>query len=109
MQTCSAKVLEEIENRPGTWKSLRVGVFRVEGEAEEQVGEYIRNYPSLLHTFCYFRQDGREYALYSPDYTATRILELPSCRDLGGEERNQCGFCPADYFVPTYVVREYFD
>ena len=24
-------------------------------------------------------------ALFAPDYMATRIMELPSCRDLGGE------------------------
>jgi hypothetical protein len=32
-----------------------------------------------------FMQDGRWFALYTPDYAATRIMELPSCKDLGTE------------------------
>lgn len=103
----SAAVVRTIENAPGTWNSIEVGVFRGEGEAREQVGAYVRNYSDLFRTFFPFRADGREYALYSRDYTATRIMELPSCSDLGGEERSSGGFCPVDYYVPCYVEREY--
>jgi hypothetical protein len=103
----TAAVLRKIENAPGTWNSIEVGVFRADGERHEQVGAYIRNYPTLFRTFCAFRVDGRDYALYSGDYTATRVMELPSCRDIGGEERSGGGFCPVDYYVPCYVEREY--
>lgn len=101
-----AKQIAEIDNGPGSWKSARVGVFRIENGREEQVGEYERNYPTLFDTFRYFVKDGRDYALYSPDYTATRILELPSCKDIGGEEADLRGFCPREYFVPTYAEFE---
>jgi hypothetical protein len=97
-----AEVIAKVENRPGTWNSIRVGVFRSEAEKKEQVGEYVRNYPSLFETFCQFSKGGRDFALCSPDYTGTRIMELPSCKDIGGEERQAGGFCPVEYYVPTY-------
>jgi hypothetical protein len=34
-------------------------------------------------------------------------MELPSCRDIGGEEPHRVGFCPVDFFVPRYIDREY--
>lgn len=92
----SARVLDKIENRPGSWNSLRVGVF----DHNEQVGEYVRNYPSLYNTFCPFKQGDKWYALYSRDYTGTRVMSLPDCKDLGGEERAAHGFCPVDLYVP---------
>lgn len=106
MNIYTAEVLEKINNGPGRWNYLRVGVFRGEGDKREQVGEYIRNYSSLYSTFYAFKQNGREYALYSPHYTATRLMELPSCRDLGGEEPGGGGFCPVDFYVPSFVIRE---
>lgn len=102
----TAKVLEEIEYSPNSWQGLKIGVFRGEGETEEQIGEYERNYPSLFRTFSAFQKEGKDYALYSPDYTATRIMALPECKDIGGEERNSYGFCPVDFYVPSYVERE---
>lgn len=109
MITYLARVLEKVQNRPGTWNSIRVGVFRKESEEqedEEQIGSYLRNYPSLFRTFFPFRQGDKDYALYSPDYTATRVMELPSCRDIGGEKGNSYGFCPVDFYVPCYIERE---
>lgn len=81
----------------------RIGVYLVENGKEEFLGEYERNYSSLFNTFFPFHLNGKDLALYSADYTATRIMELPSCRDLGGEERDEMGFCPVDYFIPTYI------
>lgn len=101
--TYFARVVEEISTE---WGHLRVGVFRQADGVEEQVGEYERNYRSLLSTFAHFRADGRDLALYSPDYTCTRLMELPSCRDIGGEEPSAGGFCPVDYFVPYYIELE---
>ena len=104
-----AKVLEPIQNRPGTWNSLRVGIFQRTSEGKEpvisdsdiQIGEYVRNYSSLMRTFHPFQLRGKWYALYSKAYTSTRIMELPSCKDIGGEERDSFGFCPVDFWVPT--------
>jgi hypothetical protein len=106
MVTYIAKAIEKIENQPGAWNSIRVGVFRVEGDTETQIGEYVRNYPTLFRTFCHFVKDNKDFALYSPDYTATRVMELPSCLDIGGEERDFYGFCPTDYYVPSFVETE---
>ena len=97
-----ARVIEEIKNGEGYWSYNKVGVFRKVDGKEEKVGEYQRNYSSFYKTFCWFTKDGKDYALYSPDYTATRIMELPSCRDLGGEAPDGFGFCPVEFFVPTY-------
>ena len=107
MLTYKARIIDEIIYQPHTLHGAKVGVFRVEGEREEQVGEYERNYPALFNTFFHFTQNGRDFALYSPDYTVTRIMELPSCKDIGGEEPHSYGFCPVEYFVPTYVDVEY--
>ncbi len=101
-----AKEIGELERRPDTWRGIKVGVLRVENGNEEQVGEYERNYSTLFNSFHYFQKDGKDFALYSPDYTATRIMELPDCKDIGGEEPDTWGFCPVDYFIPTYIEQE---
>src|SRR5262245_32313419 len=105
--TYFARALGEIQYAPGGWYWTCVGVFRREVVVETQIGEYERNYPSLFRTFATFRADGRDLALYSPDYTATRLLDLPSCRDIGGEEPNSGGFCPVEFFVPYFVDLDY--
>ena len=101
-----AKIIDKILRRPGTWNGIRVGVFCVIDGREERVGEYIRNYPTLLSTFFAFESGGQELALYSPEYTATRILRLPDCVDIGGEEPSPAGSCPVEFFVPNYVDME---
>lgn len=97
----TALVVGEISNGKGYWNHIRVGVFR----GAEQVGEYTRNYGSLLSTFFPFEREGKWYALYSPDYTATRVMSLPDCKDIGGEESNAHGFCPAEFYVPELCGR----
>lgn len=99
MPTYTAKVLEVI---PTGWNHHRVGVF----QDEVLIGEYVRNYGNFYNTFCPFELDGRWYALYSKDYTCTRVMSLPECVDLGGEEPHTHGFCPTDYYVPQVCVRE---
>lgn len=96
----AARVLEKVETRPGCWHALRVGVF----DGDQQIGEYRRNYSSLLSTFCPFRQGDRWFALYSRDYMYTRVMSLPDCTDLGGEDSTTVEyrdhFCPMEYHVP---------
>ena len=106
MTPYSARVLDKVRYQPGAWHGLRVGIFRHDGESEEQIGEYERNHTALYRTFAPFWLDGRDLALYSPDYTCTRVLELPSCRDIGGESPASDGFCPVDFFVPHYIELE---
>jgi len=101
-----AEVIDQVSYGPDRWNGTRVGVFRIVDTRKELVGEYIRNYPSLLDTFFPFESAGQELALYSREYTATRILRLPDCVDLGGEEPAPNGFCPVAFFVPTYADME---
>jgi hypothetical protein len=102
-----AKVVGEIDNGHGVWKSYKIGVFKlkegpcssVDAIYEEQIGEYVCHY-SLMKTFFPFAFNDKEYALFSaPDYTAARVMELPSCKDIGGEEASAYGFCPVEFFV----------
>jgi len=87
------------ENRPGAWNSTVVEIF-MDGV---RIGGYVRNYPGHAEaTFEPFMLEGRWYALYSPDYTTTRVMSLPECADIGGEERDACGFCPVELYVPAY-------
>lgn len=86
-------------NRPGTWNSTVVSVF----DGDVQVGAYERNYYSFAaETFEPFEKDGVWYALYSPNYTCTRVMRLPDCTDIGGEEPAADGFCPVELYVPRY-------
>lgn len=55
-----------------------------------------------MKTFCFFRKNGKDLALYSKDYAAIRVMELPSCKDLGGYDEDSCGFCPVEIFVPYF-------
>jgi hypothetical protein len=100
------KYTVETENVPsgkeGTWGSLRVHVVRTNDDgSKERVGSYDRNYPSLYDTFWPFKQGEKEYALVSTDYTATSVIELPSCKVVAAEEPSGWGFCPVDFYVPT--------
>lgn len=97
MKRFTAKEIEKIDNGKGYWNSSLVGVF----DGEIQIGEYKRNYPSFASkTFYAFELNDKWYALYSKDYTATRIMSLPDCKDIGGEEPNGAGFCPTEFYVP---------
>jgi len=90
-----------LDNGPGVWKTARVNIFEGSDATARQIGSFERNHAGwCAETFGPFMQDGRWYALYAPDYTATRIMELPSCKDLGAEEPISHGFCPVDYYVP---------
>jgi hypothetical protein len=102
-----ARAIESVERGPGIWNGLRVGVYRVQDGREERIGEYSRNYGTNFDCFFPFRRNGADYALFSPDYTCTRVMELPSCKDLGGEEPESGGFCPVEYYVPSFVRHEF--
>lgn len=91
-----------IEKRNKGWGGVTVGIF----DGEVQIGQYDRNYQSFgERTFFPFRHsNGNWYALYSSNYTNTRIMSLPDCKDMGGEEPVSEGFCPVAYFVPSYKI-----
>ncbi len=90
---------EDVETSPGVWGKQTVRVF----ENGIEVGIYDRNYPDFGETtFEPFEVDGKWFALYSSDYTCTRIMTLPRCEDIGGEEPASVGFCPVEFYVPRY-------
>jgi len=92
------------ERDSSSWNVATIRIFR----GKEQVGAYERNYPSFgKETFEPFERNGKWYALYSPDYTCTRVMTLPDCRDIGGEEPHSNGFCPVELYVPRYRVTRY--
>ena len=100
-------VADEIEGLPGRLGKSHVRIFLVKDTQKIQIGEYVRNYPSFgLETFLPFSRNDRDYALFSPDYTCTRVMELPSCTDIGGEEPSSGGFCPVEYCVPQIVISD---
>lgn len=102
-ETYFAKPTEK-PSKPGCWNVLTVEIWKRDPSLFDdpgvKIGEYERNYPSLFNTFHPFVQDGQVYALYSKDYTATRVMSLPDCKDICGEERDSFGFCPTGYAVP---------
>jgi hypothetical protein len=56
----------------------------------------------MLRTFEPIRQGDRDYALISPHYTATSIMDLVSGRIVAGEEPSPGGFCPVGFYVPEW-------
>jgi hypothetical protein len=93
-------------NRPGTWDSTIVEVFRrdVSSADIERVCEYERNY-GMLQTFEPFRQGSREFALISRDYTRSEVLDLDSGEVIGEEAQegpHGAGFCPVGFYVPDW-------
>jgi hypothetical protein len=108
----TAKPLREIDNRPAS-NSYDIGVFQHEADGTEiQIGTYQRN-DDLRRTFWWFRRGNRHFALYSRDYTATRVMEIvpaEGIHDIGGEESDDGGFCPVEFYVPDcreYVSQEF--
>ena len=94
--TCS-----QVENRPGTWNSTKVSIYK----GETMIGEYLRNYSDAgQDTFYPFFQNGQWYALYSADYTALRVMKLhdEAIEDWCGDLRKENGFCPVEVYVPKY-------
>lgn len=91
-------------NRPGTWDSTIVEVFRRgdSGTAPVKICEYER-FHSLFQTFGPFRQGDRDFALISSDYTRTSVLDLQSGRIAAEEpDPGSMGFCPVGFYVPDW-------
>jgi hypothetical protein len=93
-------------NRPGTWDSTIVEVYR-RGSAPdvlERICNYERYY-RMLQTFEPFRQGTQEYALISQDYTRTAVLDLSSGKVIAEEPLGDppgSGFCPVGFYVPDW-------
>lgn len=94
------RVREEEIPRSGLWPAMRITILDADGR---ELGSYDRDYHGFgTTTFCPFYLHDRWWALYSPLYTATRIMTLPECEDWCGETAQGSDFCPAEYYVPRY-------
>lgn len=94
----STKV-SEVETPEGTWNTLHVDIIDDSGRA---VASYDRNHSNLYRTFEPFRQGDRTFALISPDYTATSVIDLSSGAIVAAEKPSATGFCPAGFYVPDW-------
>jgi hypothetical protein len=79
------------------WHTVRVEIL----DAGRVVATYDRNY-SMLQTFEPFRQGNRSFALISPHYTATSVIDLDTGQVIAAEEPTPGGFCPVGYYVPDW-------
>lgn len=72
-----------------------------EDGSEIKIGEYNRSYSNLYQTFYPFIQYGKEYALFATGAYSTKVMELPSCKEIATEQKGRwSGFCPVEYYVP---------
>jgi hypothetical protein len=83
---------------PGHWSTNVVEI--IDTATSVSLGHYERNYSCFYNTFYPFKQADREFALYSRDYTSTRVMSLPDCVDIAGEDPHGFGFCPTGFYVP---------
>ena len=81
------------ESPPGTWAQVSVEVL----DGDLVVGTYDRDY-QMLRTFEPFRQGDRHFALVSPHYEATSVMDLQTGEIIAEEE----GFCPVGFYVPDW-------
>jgi hypothetical protein len=106
--------ISSVQNKPGTWNSTKVSIYRdddydVKANVYRKgilIGEYLRNYSNYgFETFYPFQIGEDWYALYSADYTATRVMKLHADKieDWCGEESHSNGFCPVESYVPRYI------
>ena len=85
------------QGAPGTWPATHVEVL----DGDRVVAAYDRNY-AMLGTFEPFRQGDRTFALVSPDYTATSVLDLDTGAVVAAETPSPDGFCPVGFYVPDW-------
>ena len=95
------RIVAREEHPRRSWGKTPISLFLGDGIRKKKIGHYVRNYPGFgIPTWFPFSRGSRDYALYSPDYTCTRVMELPSCKDIGGETPSSAGFCPVELYVP---------
>jgi len=85
-----------IPTKPGCWDVLKIEVLK----DDQRVGEYGRNYRSFYNTFYPFEWRGKEYALYSHNYTTVSLMSLPDCKLIA---EHDSGFCPVDFTIPRDI------
>jgi hypothetical protein len=81
----------------GAWATVHVEI----AEGQRVAASYDRNY-AMLRTFEPFRQGQRDFALISPDYTATSVVDLANGEIIAAEQPQPGGFCPVGFYVPDW-------
>jgi hypothetical protein len=107
----SADVVEKIDNGKAFWDYVTVGVYQQDEKdgPKKLLGTFERNYSTNFRNFSWCRKGNRFFALYSPKYTCTRVMEIfpgEGFKDIGGEESivvedsyKNSNFCPTDLYI----------
>ena len=111
----TAETVEKVDNGPGCWNGVEVAVMQQDAKdgPKQNLGTFQRNYSTNFNNFAVCQKYGRYFALYSPSYTATRVMEITpgvGWKDIGGEDKDSNGFCPTDLYIPLlseYVNEEF--
>lgn len=86
---------EKIEHGNGYWGGLLYTIYADGVEC----GTLYRNYPGNAFPL-FFQQDGVDYMLCSPHYTATSVYRLPEFVLQASEDPSTFGFCPVEFYIP---------
>lgn len=71
----------------------------------EQIGGYEINFPSFSEvTFEPFELCGSWFALYSRDYTSTRVMRLPSAKTSAEKSLRRRGFAPSNCLFRAFAM-----
>ena len=97
----------EIKKGEGYWSYILCEIYK----GEEKIGEYTRHYPSYSkETFYAFSFKGKDYALYSSNYTQIQLMSLPDCKEIILKEeckKQMANFCPTELYVPMWANTTY--
>ena len=66
---------------------------------------YSQSFDPTQLVFCPFKHNNNWYALYSPNKYGTRLLNLTTMKDMGGEPFSKYAFMPKELFVPVGYIR----
>lgn len=89
-----------------TWPTSIVAIYF----EENLLGGYHRTYGAFgADTFYPFKWEDVWYALYSANYTCTRVMRFSAggFEDWCGEEASGHGFCPTAYYLPQCFITTY--
>lgn len=96
-----------VDNGKPYWNSTLCEIYK----GEEKIGEYKRSYHSFANaTFFPFTHNGKDYALYSENYTKIQLMSLPDCKEITLKEECQkqmANFCPTELYVPMWGLSKY--
>jgi hypothetical protein len=96
-----------IDNGKPYWNYTLCEIYK----GEEKIGEYKRTYPSFAkETFFAFSFKGKDYALYSANYTKIQLMSLPDCQEIPLKEecvKQTANFCPTELYLPIWANTTY--